>query len=569
MDQLYLIRHHSELNRHRITASKFFQWTGSLRKSSLALNKNGKLFSLGSIGLAAMCCAALSGCGSYFVQNSVAAALVTSPATVSFGSVMVGHAMSATVDVLNKGTAPVQLSQLTVNGQAFSASAGNSLPVTLAVGATYKLNVNFNPASAGAATGQLIISSNSSTGSKAAVTLIGTGVPNGTTTAPALTAVSCSSATMTGAGTQACSVGLSAAATAPFLVSLSSSNAVVVVPASVTISQGASSAAFNATSSSVQSTQAVKLTATAGGVSETFAMQVAAAGQAAPALTAVSCGSATMTGTGTQACSVQLSEAATAPFLVSLSSSNAAVAVPASITVSQGASSATFNATSSSVQSTEPVKLTATAGGVSETFAMQVAAAAPTNSGQPGLTISSTSVSFGQVVLNSPATQTVTLTSSGSAALSISAAQLTGSGFKLSGGSLPATLNPGQTMNLNLEFDPTVTGSETGQLAITSNSATNPAAMVKLSGTGVPASHEVKLSWDPPGSSAVAVTGYHVYRSSGNSGSYQLLNSSAVSATTYADTTVQGGQAYAYVVKSVDASGAESPASNTTNVSIP
>jgi hypothetical protein len=192
MDQWYLIRYHSESNRQQTAASKFLQWTESLRKNSFDLHKNGKLFSLRNIGLAAMCCLALSGCGSYFVQNSLTGALVTSPATVSFGSVMVGRAVSTTVDVLNKGVTPIQLSQLTVNGKAFSASGNSNLPVTLAVGETYRLNVNFNPASAGAAAGQLIITSNSSTSPKAAVTLIGTGVPNDATIVPALTAVSCS-----------------------------------------------------------------------------------------------------------------------------------------------------------------------------------------------------------------------------------------------------------------------------------------------------------------------------------------------------------------------------------------
>ncbi len=403
--------------------------------------------------------------------------MVTSPASVSFGSVVVGKAVSTTVEVLNHGAAPIELSQLSVNGQAFSASAANTLPVTLAVGGTYKLSVNFNPASAGAASGQLIITSNSSTSPKAAVALVGTGVSNGTTSAPA------------------------------------------------------------------------------------------------PALTAVSCSSATMTGAATQACSVQLSTAATAPFPVSLSSSDAAVAVPASVTVSQGATSAGFSAISSAVQSTQPATLTATAAGISETFAMQLQATAqapaPPASGVPGLTVSSTNVSFGQVVLNTTATQTVTLTSSGTAPVAVSAAQLTGSGFKMSGGSFPATLNPGQTLSLDLEFDPTVTGTVSGQLAITSDSSSNPGATVKLAGDGIPSTYQVNLSWDAPNSSSDPVAGYHVYRSSGNSGSYQLLKNSVIAATTYADTTVQGGQDYEYVVKSVDSSGTESPASNTTNVTIP
>ena len=473
MDQLYSIRHHSDLNRAQTAASKSLQPDQNSRRNSNHLPEfaQRKQFSLSSIGLAAVCCLALSGCGSYFVENGIAGSLIT-PATVSFGSVMVGKAASTTIDVLNRGAAPIQLSQVTVNGQAFSANGKNSLPITLAVGETYKLSVNFNPASAGTASGQLIITSNSSSTPKAAVILTGTGVPSSTTTAPALSAVSCGSATMTGAATQSCSVQLSTPAPSPFPVTLSSNNAAVEVPASVTVAQGATSAGFSATSSAVQSTQPATLTATAGGVAKTFAMQ------------------------------------------------------------------------------------------------LQQAAAGPSTAGS-ALSVSTSSVSFGQVVLKTTATQTVTLTSSGTAAVSISAAQVTGSGFKISGGSFPATLDPGQKMNLNLEFDPAVTGTVSGQLTITSNSTSNPGVTVKLSGVGIPSSHQVNLTWDPPASSADPVAGYHVYRSAGSGGSYQLLKNSVIAETTYADTSVQGGQSYEYVVKSVDASGVESPASNTFNVAIP
>ncbi len=472
MDQLYSIRHHSDLNRPQTAESKSLQPNQNSRRNSNHLPEiaQRKLFSLSTFGLAAMYCLALSGCGSYFVENGIAGSLIT-PATVSFGSVMVGKAASTTIDVLNRGSAPIQLSQLTVNGQAFSANGKNSLPITLAVGETYKLSLNFNPASAGTASGQLIITSNSSSTPKAAVILTGTGVPNGTTVAPVLSAVSC--------------------------------------------------------------------------------------------------GSATMTGAATQACSVQLSAPAPSPFPVVLSSSNAAVSLPASVTVSQGATSAAFSATSSAVQSTQPATLTATAGGVSKTFAMQLQTTTGPSTAGSALSISTSSVSFGQVVLKTTATQTVTLTSSGTAAVSISAAQVTGSGFKISGGSFPATLDPGQKMNLNLEFDPAVTGTVSGQLTITSNSTSNPGITVKLTGVGVPSSHQVNLNWDAPASSPDPVAGYHVYRSAGKSGSYQLLKNSVIAETTYADTSVQGGQTYDYVVKSVDASGVESSASNTFNVAIP
>src|ERR1035441_1407070 len=64
----------------------------------------------------------------------------------------------------------------------------------------------------------------------------------------------------------------------------------------------------------------------------------------APAQSSVSCGNPSMTGSGARACSVYLSGAATSTVIVSLSSDNAAVTVPAAITVWAGASHTGFNA---------------------------------------------------------------------------------------------------------------------------------------------------------------------------------------------------------------------------------
>jgi fibronectin type 3 domain-containing protein len=106
-------------------------------------------------------------------------------------------------------------------------------------------------------------------------------------------------------------------------------------------------------------------------------------------------------------------------------------------------------------------------------------------------------------------------------------------------------------------------GSDTGQLAINSNSLGT--AAIGLSGTAV--AYEVQLNWNAPGSDVV--TGYKVYRSTGGTSNYQLLSSSVVSETTYTDTTVQSGDAYDYMVESVDASGKQSGPSNTTTVVVP
>jgi hypothetical protein len=163
----------------------------------------------------------------------------------------------------------------------------------------------------------------------------------------------------------------------------------------------------------------------------------------------------------------------------------------------------------------------------------------------------------------------VTLTSSGTAPVTINSATLSGAGFKMSGATFPVTLNPSLAITLQVQFDPTATGAVTGQLVIQSNSSTNGTVTIGLSGTGESASHQVTLIWDAPSSSTDPVAGYHVYRSNGGSSAYTLLNSSVDTQTTYVDTNVQSGATYYYIVKSVDAAGVESTASNGATATIP
>jgi Abnormal spindle-like microcephaly-assoc'd, ASPM-SPD-2-Hydin len=183
------------------------------------------------------------------------------------------------------------------------------------------------------------------------------------------------------------------------------------------------------------------------------------------------------------------------------------------------------------------------------------------------LTVSATSVAFGNVEVNTASTQTVTLSSTGTAAVTVSAATVTGKGFTVSGSTFPVNLNPGQAVTLDVQFDPTATGAVTGQLTIQSNSSTNGTVVISLSGTGT--TPQVDLSWDAPSSSPDPVAGYNIYRSTGGSSSYQLLNSSIDTETTYVDSTVQSGTAYTYYVESVDSSGVKSAPSNLMSVTIP
>jgi hypothetical protein len=309
--------------------------------------------------------------------------LKASPNSVSFGAVSVGQTASTAVSLVNGGSAPVEITQLNLTGLPFSVVAPSDLPVTIAAGGTYSLNVQFDPAATGTVTGQLTVASNASTNGTAVIALTGTGMA----APPALSALSCSSGAMTGSGTDACTVTLSTSAPSGGLnVNLSSSSSAVTVPNTVTVPAGATSAGFTAAASSVATAQAVTMTASAGSIFTSFTLQL-----------------------------------------------NAAILA---------------------------------------------------------LSINATSVAFGDVAVNTPATQSVTMTSTGTVPVMITGATLTGAGFTVSGVGFPATLNPNQEATLNIEFDPTVLGPATGQLTVASNSLSSDASVIALNGTGTSGARE-------------------------------------------------------------------------------
>jgi hypothetical protein len=488
-------------------------------------------------------------------------ALTVSATSLAFGNVSVNSASTQTVTVTSTGAAAVTVNSATITGTGFTVSAP-TLPVTLTPGNSTSLTVQFDPTVAGAETGQLTIVGDASSGNSL-VNLTGTGVP-------VLTGVSCSNGSFTGSGTDACSVTLNAAAaTGGFAVGVASNNAAVSVPSSVTVAAGSATGSFTATVSSVSTTQTATITATAGSVTKTFAVDLNAS-TSVPVLSAISCTNSSMTGSGTDACTVTLNAAAASGgFSIGLSSNNSAVSVPSSVTVSSGSTTGSFSATVSSVLTAQAVTLTASAGTVTKTFALALNAYVAT------LGLNTTSITFGDVTLNSPATQTLNLTSSGGAPVTISQVSISGAGFTFSGVSFPLTLNSSNpSANISVEFDPTADGAASGQLTITSNSSTGTSTSVSLSGTGVTGgtggAYQVEVTWEPPASSSDAVAGYNIYRTLSGNSNYQLMGSVNSGDLSYQDSNnIQDGQSYVYIVESVDASGNESVPSNMASVSIP
>ena len=129
---------------------------------------------------------------------------------------------------------------------------------------------------------------------------------------------------------------------------------------------------------------------------------------------------------GTQACTATLSSAApNGGQVVNLSSNNAAVIVPYSVTVPAKTTAAQFTATVQPVTSPQTVGLTASVGKNSQTFSIKL------NPVQPALSVSSSSVNFGTVAVGSVVTQPVTLTSTGNAAVTVSSGSVAGAGLLL------------------------------------------------------------------------------------------------------------------------------------------
>jgi Abnormal spindle-like microcephaly-assoc'd, ASPM-SPD-2-Hydin/Domain of unknown function (DUF4402) len=113
------------------------------------------------------------------------------------------------------------------------------------------------------------------------------------------------------------------------------------------------------------------------------------------------------------------------------------------------------------------------------TFSTVPSSTAPVTNAQ--LTPSATSLNFGNIAVGSTSTQSVTLTSSGTTAVTLNSASISGTGFTVSGATFPVTLSPKQTVTLAVKYAPTVAGSSAGTLNISSNASSSPT--ISLSGT--------------------------------------------------------------------------------------
>ena len=489
------------------------------------------------------------------------AGLTIAPASFNFGSVVDGQAKSQPITVTNTGTAALTIAQLSVTGSGYSVS-GLATPATIAAGSNATFSVLFAPTTAGSLSGTVSIVSNapnspnvlslSGTGTAASVALSSNPTSLSFTNVNAGSSSS-KSATITNSGNTSLTISQISVNAKDFKVSG------MATPVTLAAGQNAAmSVSFSPTAS-----ESITGNITVSGSYGASAVIPVSGNGVQPGLTitpsSASFGNVTVGSPATQ--TFQLTNSGTGTLTVTQVSvagsgfSTGTLLLP--ITLNSGQST-NFNvqfAPASAATASGSVTIVSNAPNSPTVIALRGTGVAATQL----LTFSTTNLGFGNVNTGSSSTQSVTVTDSGNASVTISQITESGAGFTLSGAGTPVTLSAGQSLTFGVIFSPNAAGGDTGTVTVTSTATVSPTT-IALSGTGVQAApHSVALTWT---ASTSTVSGYKVYRSTTNGSGYTTINAGLVAGLTYDDTTVQNGTTYYYVVTAVDASGNESTDSN-------
>lgn len=410
--------------------------------------------------------------------------LAVLPTSLALGSVKIGTSQTQSATLINSGSSELTVHQATVTGKDFRMS-GLTFPLTLAAGQRKSFTVTFAPQSAGSATGSIAVTTDAtnpvvSVPVSAVATVPGALISNpsslsfgsvqvgsGQTLSAALTnsggaSVTVSQASISGSGFAISGLNL------PLTLAAGQS-----VPYSLTFnpsSGGSTSGTLSFASDASNRTLAVPLTAnaaTAGALTSVPSSLKFGTGQVGTPQTL----SETLTNTGGSSLTITQANLSGAGFTMTGLNLPVALAAGQSTTFnvtftpqSSGAASGSLAIASNASNSSLSVPLTG-------------------NVATPGvLNTSDSSLSFGNVQVNGTASQTETLTNSGGTDATITQAQVSGTGFSVTGLTLPMTLKPGQSFTFGAAFNPTSGGNATGSIAVVSD-ASNPTLTITLAGT--------------------------------------------------------------------------------------
>jgi hypothetical protein len=415
------------------------------------------------------------------------AGLAISPSALTFGNVVVGQTGSQNVELTNTGTTNIVINLATVAGNGFGIS-GLSLPKTLTGGQSLSFSVQFAPTAAGAATGSITFTDNAPT-SPQTVTLVGSGVSRSSTLTAnpgsvAFGNVSVGSngeqtITLTNSGNTSATISaVSASGTGFTAVGLST-------PLTLAASQSTSFTAQFAPTSSGVASGSISITSSANDPNVTIPLTgTGVQGKLAANPSSINFGSLLVGASGSV--NVTLTNSGTASITISQGSASGTgfsmtgLSVPATLAAGQTTTFAAKFSPTAAGSAIGSISVVSNAPGSPLTIALSGSGAA----GQPQLTISPASVSYGNVSVGSSAPQTITLTNAGNATLTVSQLTASGAGFSVSGATLPLNINASSSASFTATFAPTSAGAASGSVSIVSNAPGSPAS-VALSGTGI------------------------------------------------------------------------------------
>jgi Cep192 domain 4/Abnormal spindle-like microcephaly-assoc'd, ASPM-SPD-2-Hydin/HYDIN/CFA65/VesB-like, Ig-like domain len=412
--------------------------------------------------------------------------LSANPASIAFGAVLDGASASVPVTLTNTGTAAVSITAHSITGTGFTLT-GWTAPASLTAGQTTSFTVTFAPTTGGSKSGSVSITSNAP-GSPLVINLSGSGTATQATMTTNPSPVvfnnvnvgsnSTQTVTLTNTGNAALNISAATISGSGYTMSLTApktidagANAQFTVKFAPTAS-GSSAGSIQIISNAVGSPATISLSGT--GVATQSTMTV---NPSPLAFNNINVGSnltqtVTLTNTGNAALNISAATISGSGYTMSLTA-------PKTIDAGANAQFTVKFAPTTSGSSAGSIQITSNAVGSPATISLSGTGLTT----QSSMTVNPSPVPFNNINVGSNSTQTVTLTNTGNAALNISAATISGSGYTMSL-TAPKTINAGANAQFTVKFAPTTSGSSAGSIQITSNAVGSPAT-ISLSGTGV------------------------------------------------------------------------------------
>jgi hypothetical protein len=503
--------------------------------------------------------------------GATAKQLTGAPSALSFGNVVVGHPETEVLVLTNGGQTSITVSAMKLSGTEFSAS-GLRFPLTLPAGQSATLNVTFSPTKTGWTGGWIFFTSNASN-STLDVQLQGTGATSYSLTASpstvsfgqvAVGARTTRSVVLTNhhafnvqiSGLKATTGGGFSVSGPALPITLHAGQSTTVTVTFVPPSSRTSGGSLFVLNENLD----VPLTGTGTGTKTT------AAGRLSITPGALNFGNVSVGATGSKPITMSASGANVTVSADSSSSSRFVLqGVSLPFTIAAGNSSSfnvAFKPTGSGTVSGSLSFTSNASNGTKASVPLSGTGTTTTTKGQ--LSITPTSVNFGDVNVGATGTEAITMSATG-ASVTVSSDSSSRSQFVLNGASLPFTIPAGQSVAFNVAFKPTGSGTVSGSLSFASNAASSQ-TLESLTGIGATAQYRVNLSWN----ASSGVVGYNLYRSTTSNGAYTKINSTVDANTAYTDSTVAAGKVYYYEATSVSSAGQESARSSPPlEVSIP